>query len=238
MCNRKQLSNFNLTLHSVLRIRYYLLILLFVSLSCLAQDRNPGTSLATDIRHNFNYDTLSTFSCLNTPVGVYAIKFRVDKQHRFYDFSAANDSLVHIQRLFIHAIRKSNSSAEARKLKQGTYLQLIYFNNTLSCHPFRNRNNLLITVPPDTSTSVDGNYDKEIISLLSTQLVSIEKTFASLQQSGFTTEPMIWLPPVIIGEKKADMGKPGFRNDIKPSPRTTEQIEQKIQEHKKKKQQK
>lgn len=58
--------------------KLFISALLFFSASCIAQkQKSEKISLAEEIRKNFQYDSLSSLSCMNTPPGVYAIKFKI-----------------------------------------------------------------------------------------------------------------------------------------------------------------
>lgn len=195
------------------------------SFTCFAQENDNSISLSNKIRKNFRYDSLSYLSCLNTPPGIYLVKFQVDGEGQFSEFKANNDSLPDLNQLFINAIRKCSLSG-SDKLKKGIYLQSVYFNNVLYCHPFRDKNNNLQAVLPDTSVKFDNNDSREVAILMNNHLRSIENSIANLDFQKFVNESMIWLPIVIIDNQDPNSSRgPGFRNDIRQNDITSAEIE-------------
>jgi hypothetical protein len=191
-------------------------ILIIASIPCSGQRNNDSVSLSDEIRRNFSYDTLSYLSCLNTPPGIYLVKFQVDGKGYFSEFKSNNDSLADLNRIFIDAIQKCSLLPGSVKLKKGTYLQTIYFNNVLHCNPFRGKDNVLQVVVPDTTVKFDVKVDKDIADMLNGQLKSIENSIANLDFQKFGDEKITLLPIVLINNENPNAYRgPGFRNDTR-----------------------
>lgn len=203
----------------------YLVITFFITSHCLAQ--NADTSFANIVCKNFNYDTLKYISCVNTPPGIYAIRFRADKHGNFNNFSPLNDSVTTLNLLFIEAIKNSNPLFISEKMKKGDYLQLFYFNNVSHCNPNRQKDNSLPISFSDSIVDFSKPYEKEMIKILSGELVSIQKSIQNLQQFSMNGRNVILLPPVIIDNNDPKMEKPkaGFWNDTPKRTPTKEQLD-------------
>jgi hypothetical protein len=212
--------------------------LIFLSISCTAQKQknNFFVTWADEINKNFSYDSLISLSCINTPPGIYAIKFKIDKKGVLISLYFSNDTLVYLNKLFFEALKKSNLSMSKNGIGKGVYLQLIYFNNLLSCSPYRDKDNVLMTLKPDTSINFSPNYSNEINKFLNSQLVSINKSLVDIQNSNFQNERIYFLPPAFITDtnpnKKSSLQT---KNDIKSSSISIEEMEKMIQDAKTKK---
>jgi hypothetical protein len=201
-------------------------ILIITSIPCSGQRNNDSVSLTNEIRRNFSYDSLYYLSCLNTPPGIYLVKFQVDGNGHFSGFKSNNDSLADLNRLFIDAIQKSSLSPGSISLKKGSYLQSIYFNNVLHCNPYRDKDNNLQVIIPDTTVKFDDNVDKDIAGMLNVQLTSIENSIANLDFQKFGDEKITWLPIVLINNEDPTAYRgPGFRNDTKQKDFTKAEID-------------
>lgn len=205
------------------------------------QKNKPNNAISDEIRKNFDYDPPGFLSYINTTSGLYAIKFKINNEADASGFITLYNAYNKLQTLFILAIKKSISKKDSIKLEPGSYLQLIYFSNILYCNPNRDENDSLIKLSPDSSInfSENSNYDKEIIELLSSQLVSVEKSIFVLKESGFDSKEQICLPIAYINNENPNkkMGR-SFRSDTKDRQWTKEEIEQlerKIQIERKKK---
>lgn len=195
---------------------------------CMAQGNQSFVTLTEGIRKAFNYDTLSNFSCENLPIGLYAIQFNVDKENNYYDFKGVDSSLPYINSLLIEAVKKSSLLHNLKRLEPGNYLQLIYYTNQLGCNPSRNKENLIIPNEGEASV-VDFSIEainRERVKLLGKWLQSIEKSVQRLNEPDYYLKEQIFLPVAYINNENPNKEKGmGFRNDIRPSSRTKEEIE-------------
>lgn len=206
------------------------LTILFVVflLRSFGQQTNSQNSIAEAIRINFNYDTLSSLACINAQSGIYALKFKIDRKKRLYDFEPLSDTLSILHSFFIDAIKKSFLEESSERYKKGQYIQLICFTNTLHCNPFRNKENVLTVVPRDTVSMDSFNYYKEIAGMLSDQLISLENSIIRMQLKKPGSYKFLYLPIALINNDNpaVDKNKPGFKNDIKNSILTNGQLNQ------------
>jgi hypothetical protein len=199
-----------------------------IGLSGFSQNRKiTHFSLAESIRINFSYDSLFNLSCINTPPGIYAVWFKVNKKGQFVDFNFSSDSLSDLKEFFIKAIKKSRSTfsnRELKKIRNRILYQTIFFNNILSCHPWRDKNNSFYKTQPDTSIDLSGNYNREIIQLLGYQIASIEKSIADYIPNAIQKRSVIILPPAIINDINPNRKKQmGFVKDYIHRPRNEEE---------------
>lgn len=204
---------------------FLVLIVVLTTLTCRAQQEKPEISLAYQIKKYFNYDSLSHLSCLNTPQGIYGIKFSVDNNGKIWNCQPANDSVIYLNRLFIEAIEKSIDSFQNNKLAPGDYMQYIFF-NSLSCNMNLDKNNSLPVFQRDTTNSISINY-KEVSKILSDVISSIETSVIHLQKKVISHTGTLILPFAIINNENPnwDKNKPGFKNDIRQKTMTKAEID-------------
>lgn len=217
-----------------------LVMSLAITASTYAQADTLKLTFARQISRNFNYDTLALFSCQNVPPGLYAIVFKVDNAGKAYDFETNNKSVPSLNLLFIDAIKKTQLSNQSNNLRQGRYLQLVYFNNTIDCNAFRDRNNKIVHPKLDSTIQLTASHDKEIIRLLNIQLSSIETSIWNLQSAGFESSEYTILPIAVINTKKSNGGNVhlNFNNDTRQkefSKKELKSIEESIRKQKEKK---
>jgi hypothetical protein len=190
--------------------KFLLIVCCLISAGSIAQS---NLSIAKEISKNFNYDTLPSISCLNVPVGIYLVSFQIDKNRAIKNFVFSNDSLTDLNFLFFEAIQKSIFSGQA-KLKQGKYLQLIYFSNVSFCNENRDKNNKLKIIGTDTATIDFSINDKDIIQQMNLLFASFEKSIINLSKKSFSGT-FTYLPVAIINNVNPNRKiSSGFKNDV------------------------
>lgn len=207
----------------------------FTALNANAQI-NENHSFADEIRLSFNYDSLSLISCDHAPVGIYAIFFKVSQKGFLNDFAYTNDSLKSLNYLFIDAIKKTNTKILLpSQLKEGEYLQLIYFSNSLSCKP-QYAKALNVNMQPDSVLFSSKKINQEVIKILSDQLISIQNSLVEVNKGKFLNKSLNVLPIAFINndDPNSKNGR-GFQNDIKKFSGDTKEIEDKIESKKRQK---
>ena len=198
--------------------------MIFSLLSKSQSKESNDASFADTVKKYFDYNKLNQIPCSETPPGIYALSFRIDKSNKPFDFQWSADSLETLKGFFIDAIKVSADKVGFEKSKK-RYLQLCYFNILLWCNS------------SNDTTKLSNNIYSDLSKLLSNQLTSIEKTF---KKSIKDKNDYRVLETVVINDNNPNQLKLStrFQNDTGQRSVTKEEIEKMelmIQEIKRKK---
>ncbi|MDP4265243.1 MAG: hypothetical protein Q8941_22145 [Bacteroidota bacterium] len=157
--------------------------IVFVMFSCMTGSK--AQSLGDSIRWYFNYDTLHHVGCSQTPAGIYALTFRVDRKGNAYDIGFSTDSVPVLKNLLVSALR--TCVGKIKNYKTGKkYLQLVYYNYLYSC-----------IYDLDSSANVE-HINKQAAEFYSRQVRLIEKSLRNaIQDEG----EFIILKPAIMNDE-------------------------------------
>jgi hypothetical protein len=171
------------------------------------------TAFADTVKKYFDYPKLGEVACANAPVGIYAVTFRMGRDHLPYDIQFSNDSLTQLKELFVNAVKTSAQKIILPRSKK-PYLQLCYFNAILLCNSSAD------------STPVSENIYSDLSKLQGLQLAGIERSFKQLIRNA---EEYNVLSTVVIDHNlPANKYHTGFRNDTRGK-KLTEQQKQEIE---------
>jgi hypothetical protein len=167
----------------------------------------------------FNYDTLRHVPCNKVPQGIYSLSFKVDKNRNVYDVVFSADTLIILKTLLTDALQAAIKHTAWKKTSK-SFLQLVYYNNLLSCN--------------NSSDPVfrHDDLDKMLLELRTRMLSSTEKTFMNVVQK---EKEYIVLKPVMIGNENPfkPEGQKKFLNDHRKgneselNPETLEKLKKK-----------
>lgn len=195
-----------------MKCKYLLPFFLTASLYADSQTKiNNKISFADTVKKYFDYKSLNEAFCNDVPPGIYAMSFRVNKNHIPYDFEFSNDSLKILKLLFVNVIKSSAKKTQLRKNRR-RYLQLFYFNIILNCNSIND------------TTKISNNIYSDLSKLLSSQLSAIETSFQKIIK--YIHEYRV-LESIIINDFYSNNWKneKGFRNDIKKNSKSKDELE-------------
>jgi hypothetical protein len=164
------------------------------------ESRATKQKLNLNIEDYFPFDSLQKINCKELPGGVYS--FVISISNGRYSIESKNRDYAILDALLIAAIK---SSLNANKLKNGTYIQLIYFEGLLTgaCK---------VDDIPDNLTTNDDSWQKEkvdryISEKLKTRQKNIDDSIKELEKIDVEDKLIFLKFAYVVKRKKGNFPK-------------------------------